>query len=363
MVQQYLDHAHEILTSPRTNFKRGSKGSGLVSLFGSQNEYDLREGFPLLTTKKMYHEGIIHELIWFMKGETNIKYLEDNGIKIWRRDAFQHNLPGMIKEGIFQEGMKKYSTSWESALQEYGQRIIEDKEFAQRFADAGPIYGKQWRAWETFDPNLGKIVKVDQLQNMINGLKKKPTGKKHIVSAWQPGDVPRMSLPPCHVMFQATSDGDGNLEVQLYQRSCDEFLGVPYNIASYALLTKIIAQEVGMKPKTFIHSFGDAHFYSGLAKRGEWYQEHFEELQSRVRDVSERSGYLEVLDWISTNVPKDKSEKKYDHVTAILRQLSREPKQMPHIEISNKPFEELTIDDFVIGGYTPAKPIRREMAV
>tara|TARA_Y100000310_G_scaffold344364_1_gene456766 strand:+ start:7629 stop:8720 length:1092 start_codon:yes stop_codon:yes gene_type:complete len=363
MVQQYLDHCKEILSSPRSNFKFGSKGSGLVSLFGYQNNYDLREGFPLLTTKKMFHKGIIHELVWFMRGDTNIKYLEDNGVDIWRRDTFQHNFSKMVKEGIFSDGMKKYSSDWDQALDEYGQRIREDSEFAERFGDAGPIYGKQWRNWEFYDKEKAKLVKVDQLRNMIEGLKKKPMGKKHIVSAWQPGDVPKMSLPPCHTLFQATSDGDGGLEMQLYQRSCDQFLGVPYNIASYSLLTQVIAQEVSMEAKTFVHTFGDSHFYSGLSEKGKWYQENFSKLQNMVWLTSNEEDYLGVLDWIKNQAPQDKNENKYDHVTAILKQLSRQPKKLPTIEIAKKPFDELEFNDFKLMDYEYDKPIRRQMAV
>jgi thymidylate synthase len=298
-----------------------------------------------------------------MKGDTNIKYLEDNNIGIWRRDAFQHNTPALVAEGIIPKDLKKYSEGWETALAEYGQRIREDEEFAQRFGEGGPIYGKQWRDWEFFDKEKNKLVKIDQLGNMINGLRKKPMGKKHIVSAWQPGDVPNMSLAPCHVMYQATSDGEGNLELQLYQRSCDQFLGVPYNIASYAILTQVIAQEVGMKAKTFIHTFGDSHFYSGLDEKGKWYRANFDKLQDKVRNVSFSKEFLEVLDWIKTEAPQDKNENKYDHVTAILRQLSREPKKLPTMEIADKPFDQLEFEDFVLKDYEHDKPIRRSMAV
>ena len=155
MVEQYLEHSRQILSSEFSDFKSGSKGSGLISLFGYQNEYDLRKGFPLLTTKKMYTKGIIQELIWFFSGSTNIKYLEDNGVKVWRWNTFEHNLPSMVKENIFPKHLldkeNKYGSDWDKAMEEYGQRIRESEEFAQRFGDAGPIYGKQWRHWEYFD--------------------------------------------------------------------------------------------------------------------------------------------------------------------------------------------------------------------
>ncbi|MEK6895677.1 MAG: thymidylate synthase [Nanoarchaeota archaeon] len=362
MVEQYLEHSKDILTSDYSGFKGGSKEAGLISLFGYQNEYDLRDGFPLLTTKKMSIDPIVHELIWFLKGDTNIKYLEDHKVSIWRADAFQHNLSGMIKEGIFSEGMKKYSHDWNEAMKEYGQRIREDEEFAGRFGDAGPIYGRQWRKWKYTDKN-GKTSEIDQLGRVLDNMRKKPVGKKHLINAWNPGDVPKMSLPPCHVLYQMTANEEGQLDLQLYQRSCDMFLGVPFNIASYSMLTQIIAQELDLEPRRFIHTFGDSHFYSGLEKRSAWYRENLSELKNRVRNVSDREGHLGVLDWINTNSPREQIEEEYDHVTAILEQLSREPKALPRLQIARKDFDKLTIGDFKIEGYEPHSVIKRKMAV
>jgi thymidylate synthase len=363
MAQQYLDHSKAILTSRRSNFKGGSKGSGIISLFGYQNEYDLSEGYPLLTTKKMATRSMFHETIWFLRGDTNIKYLEDNNCPIWRPDAFQDNLPAMQREGIFSDSIVKYSPDWDKAMAEYGQRIKEDEEFAHRWGDAGPIYGKQWRRWEYYDHDKKRFIEIDQVGKMIEGLRKKPTGKKHIVDSWNPGDTPNMSLPPCHVLYQATANEEGEMELQLYQRSCDQFLGVPFNIASYAALTQVIAQEAGMVPKTFIHTFGDSHFYSSIGKRTQWHRDNFRELQKRIIDVSEREGYLEVVEWINKNAPSDGNEEKYDHVTAILEQMSREPRPLPQLHIADKPFDQLTIDDFVVENYDPHPAIRRSMAV
>ena len=362
MVKQYLDHCKEILTSDFSGFKEGSKGSGLISLFGYQNAYDLREGFPLLTTKKMWVKNIASELIWFIKGDTNIKTLEDSNIKIWRPDAFQHNLTDIVKEGIFPEGMVKYSSDWGKAMEEYGQRIREDSEFAERFGDAGPIYGRQWRNWKYVDED-GNISEIDQLGNVIEKMKKKPLGKKYVVSAWNPGDVPKMSLAPCHTLFQMTSNEEGEFDLQMYQRSCDQFLGVPYNIASYSMLTQIIAQELGLEPRRFIHTFGDSHFYTGLEKRGQWYKENLPKLKKLIKDAEFFSNYNEILDWINESAPSDKTEEKYDHITAILEQLSRTPKELPKMEIAKKPFDKLTIDDFTLEGYESHPFIKRSMAV
>ena len=376
MVQQYLDHCKEIFTSERSNIKKGSKGSAIISLFGHQSIYDLRKGFPLLTTKKMAKKSMIHELIWFIAGDTNIKYLEDNKVPIWRGNSFEYNLPKMVKEGIFPEGIKKYSLNWDQAMEEYGQRIKKSEEFAERWGEAGPIYGQQWRRWEYFDKDKKEFVEVDQLNNLIEGLKKKPTGKKHIVDSWNPGDTPKMSLPPCHVLYQATANEQGELELQLYQRSCDEFLGVPFNLSSYVALTQIIAQETSLTPKTFIHTFGDSHFYTGLEKRTKWYRENFKELQRRVKQAIKvektfetKGNYLDVLDWINENSPRDvdfpdePTEENYDHVTAILEQLSREPRALPKLTIAKKPFDKLTIDDFTFGNYDPHPAIKRDMLV
>ncbi len=388
MTQQYLDHAKAILTSERSNFKGGSKGAGIISLFGHQSIYDLREGFPLLTTKKMATNSMFHELLWFLKGDTNIKYLEDNKSPIWRADVFNHNLDKMADAGIFPGGMEKYSPEWTAALKDYGTRIKEDVKFAKKWGDAGPIYPQQWRKWNKYDPlklkignwemnlkifgkQLYKKKEIDQVQNMIEGLKKKPTGKKHIVSAWNVADLKEMSLPPCHVLFQATANENGELEMQLYQRSCDQFLGVPFNTAAYSALTQIIAQETEMIPKTFVHTFGDSHFYASVGKRTQWYKEHFKDLQKTIRtavkleeSAGDKSGYLEVIDLINKNAPSDGNEEKYDHVTAILEQLARDPQKLPTLTITKKPFDQLTIDDFVVSeDYDPHPAIKRKMCV
>lgn len=368
MVQQYLNHCKEILTSEWSGFKGGSKESGLISLFGYQNSYDLRKGFPLLTTKKMYTDSIIHELVWFLRGETNIKYLEDNKCSIWRADTFQHNLPGMIKEKIFSEGMKKYSPEWDSAMKEYGQRIREDSEFAKRWGEAGPIYGRQWRKWKYFDEEKKEMVELDQLGRVINNMKKNPVGKKHLVSAWNPVDVPKMSLPPCHVMYQMTATENGELDLQLYQRSCDQFLGVPFNIASYAMLTQIIAQELNLTPRRFVHTFGDSHFYTGANERGEWYKKNLFSLKERIKESirvedSSKIPYLMTLDWINKNAPENGVDEKYDHITAVLEQLSREPKHLPKLTITKKPFDKLEFSDFIIESYGPYPAINRKMSV
>jgi thymidylate synthase len=209
-MHQYLNLLQHIIQNG--NSKHDRTGTGTLSCFGYQMRFDLAEGFPLVTTKKLHLKSIIHELLWFLKGDTNIKYLNDNGVSIWN-------------------------------------------EWADEDGDLGPVYGKQWRSWQTTD---GKAI--DQVSDVIREIKINPDSRRLIVSAWNVGDLPEMALMPCHCLFQFYVS-DGKLSCQLYQRSADVFLGVPFNIASYALLTLMIAQVCDLKPGEFIHSFGDVHLY------------------------------------------------------------------------------------------------------
>jgi thymidylate synthase len=196
--------------------KRGDRtGTGTLSVFGYQNRYDLGAGFPLLTTKKVHFKSVAHELLWILRGETNIKSLNAAGVSIW-------------------------------------------DEWADTAGDLGPVYGHQWRH---FGGPLGGTDGVDQIRELVALIKKSPTSRRLIVSAWNPQDVPQMALPPCHTLFQFYVHTDGRLDCQLYQRSADIFLGVPFNLASYALLTHLVAQSTGLKPGTFVHTFGDLHLY------------------------------------------------------------------------------------------------------
>ena len=210
-MQQYLDLMQHVLT--HGNEKSDRTGTGTRSVFGWQMRFNLADGFPVLTTKKLHLRSIIHELLWFLQGDTNIKYLQDNGVRIW-------------------------------------------DEWADENGNLGPVYGHQWRHWTTADGR-----EVDQIAQLVEGLKKNPDSRRHLVSAWNPGDVDRMALPPCHALFQFYV-ADGRLSCQLYQRSADIFLGVPFNIASYALLTLMLAQVCNLKPGDFVHTLGDAHLYS-----------------------------------------------------------------------------------------------------
>lgn len=215
-------------------------GTGTRSVFGYQTRYDLREGFPLLTTKKMYLRPIAEELLWFIKGDTNIKYLVDRNVKIWNEWPY--------------EDFKKSEDFNGETLEEFVEKIKNDDDFAKKHGDLGPVYGAQWRNFN----NEG----TDQLMKLIDSLKNNPFSRRHIISAWNPSQVDEMALPPCHTLMQFYVSSDKKyLSCQLYQRSADTFLGVPFNIASYALLTCMLAQVCGYEPKEFIHTIGDAHIY------------------------------------------------------------------------------------------------------
>jgi thymidylate synthase len=242
-MKQYLDL---LSTIRREGVVRGDRtGTGTKGIFGYQMRFNLAEGFPLLTTKKVFLKGVIHELLWFLSGDTNIKYLVDNGVHIWDSDAFRYYNELCVKHGVLPVDLETFlsAAGVESPIEGY------------RFGDLNHVYGYQWRSW----PKASGEV-VDQIQTVINTLKTNPTSRRMIVSAWNVADVEDMALPPCHTMFQFFV-AEGKLSCQLYQRSADTFLGVPFNIASYALLTMMIAKECGLEPGDFVHTLGDAHLY------------------------------------------------------------------------------------------------------
>ena len=247
-MQQYLElvkhiRDHGIKKEDRT-------GTGTVSIFGHQMRFNLAEGFPLVTSKKVHLKSILHELLWFIRGDTNIRYLIENGVGIWNDWPYQN----WLRETGQDKHLVKYSSEWRVVMAEFTQQIIADQDFADKYGDLGPVYGKQWR-------NFGG---VDQLSQLMSDLQFNPDSRRLIVSAWNPQDIPVMiksGLPPCHSLFQFYVV-EGRLSCQLYQRSADVFLGVPFNIASYAALTMMIAQVAGLKLGDFVHTFGDAHLYS-----------------------------------------------------------------------------------------------------
>ncbi|ANX13444.1 thymidylate synthase [Fictibacillus arsenicus] len=264
-MKQYLDFLQDILHNGTK--KEDRTGTGTVSVFGRQMRFDLEDGFPLVTTKKLHLKSIIHELLWFLKGDTNIAYLKENKVRIW-------------------------------------------DEWADEEGNLGPVYGHQWRSWSA--PNGDTI---DQISNVINDIKNNPDSRRLIVSAWNPADVPNMALPPCHLLFQFYV-ADGKLSCQLYQRSADSFLGVPFNIASYALLTMMVAQVTGLKPGEFVHTIGDAHIY-------------------------------------------------LNHIEQVELQLTREPKPLPKMKLNPSVTNifDFTFDDFELVDYEAHPHIKGEVSV
>lgn len=239
-MKQYHDLLQHLLD--KGVWKDDRTGTGTYSVFGYQMRFDLKDGFPLVTTKKIFTKAVTHELLWFLKGESNIQYLCQNGVRIW--DDWPY-------------ATYKASSDFKGeTIKEFAEKIANDSAFAKQWGELGPVYGVQWRSWE------GKEGKAyDQISHLVEQLKKNPYSRRHIVSAWNVPFIDQMALPPCHTMFQFYVS-EGKLSCQLYQRSADVFLGVPFNIASYALLTMMLAQVCGLEYGDFVHTFGDVHLYS-----------------------------------------------------------------------------------------------------
>ena len=303
---QYLDLLQDILENGHEK-KEFNSGMTLKSVFGRQCRYDLSKGFPLLTTKKVFLRGIIEELLWFLKGDSNIKYLVDRNVHIWDEWAYK-----IYKERNAK--LKKLLTA-----EEFIQKIKDDKKFAKKWGELGPVYGRQWRKWKTSD---GRVI--DQIAWAINKLKKTPTRKHVVISAWNPEYIYEMArsrktamvLPPCHTFFQINVNDKKELSLQLFQRSSDVFLGVPFNIASYALLTMMFAHVLGFKPGEFVHTFGDVHIYG-------------------------------------------------NHMDQVKEQLTRKPRPLPRIKLNPKVknIDDFKIEDFELIGYNPYPPIKGEVTV
>jgi len=264
-MRQYLDLLDNILE--KGTRKEDRTGTGTISLFGHQMRFNLQDGFPLLTTKKLHLKSIIYELLWFLQGDTNIKYLNDNGVRIWN-------------------------------------------EWADEQGNLGPVYGAQWRSWPTADGR-----RIDQITQVVDSLTCNPDSRRHLVCAWNVGEIDSMALPPCHILFQFYV-ANGKLSCQLYQRSADVFLGVPFNIASYALLTMMMAQVTGLEPGDFVHTFGDVHIY-------------------------------------------------LNHLEQVKLQLTREPRSLPKMIINPevKSIFDFKFEDFTLEGYNPHPHIKGSVAV
>lgn len=288
-MKAYLDLCRYVLE--KGTFKMDRTKTGTKSVFGYQMRFDLSEGFPLLTTKKVHLRSIIHELLWFISGNTNIKYLVDNGVRIWNEWPYE----------IF----KKSKDYQGESMNDFVEKIKSDDDFATKYGDLGPVYGAQWRNFNG----------IDQLQYILDELKNNPNSRRMILSAWNPSEIHSMALPPCHTLIQFYV-ADGKLSLQLYQRSADIFLGVPFNIASYALLLMMVAQVTGYKVGEFVHTLGDAHIY----------QNHFDQIKL---------------------------------------QLSRTPKQPPKMILNPnvKSLYDFKYEDFELKDYDPHPAIKGKVAV
>lgn len=315
MTVQYLHLAEKIL---KEGNDRGDRtGTGTRSIFGHQMRFDMADGFPLLTTKRVAFRLVVSELLWFIKGDTNIRYLLEHNNHIWDEWAFANYVqsdaytgPDMTNFGLRSQEDESFNEVYQSQMRQFTDRILADEQFAAEFGDLGNVYGAQWRAWQS---RQGEVI--DQLKAVIEQIKHNPQSRRLIVTAWNPEDVPTAALPPCHVLFQFYVEED-KLSLQLYQRSGDLFLGVPFNIASYALLLHLVARETGLKAGEFIHSFGDVHIY----------QNHFDQIET---------------------------------------QLSREGKPLPRLWLNPEKTSifDFEVDDIRVEGYEPHALIKAPVAV
>ena len=298
-MKAYLDLLRRIIDEGAVKGDR--TGTGTKSVFGHQMRFDLSEGFPLLTTKKVFLKGVIHELLWFLAGDTNIGYLVRNGVHIWDNDAYRY-----YGELCTERGVEPISR--EQFLAEAEQGNASEIE-GYRYGDLNHVYGYQWRSWPRPDGRA-----IDQISEVIDTIRRNPNSRRMLVSAWNVAEVEQMALPPCHVMFQFYV-ADGRLSCQLYQRSADTFLGVPFNIASYALLTMMIAQVCGLQPGDFVHTLGDTHLY-------------------------------------------------LNHLEQAAEQLSREPRKLPtmHLNPDVKSIFDFRYEDFTLEGYDPHPAIKAPMS-
>ncbi|WP_020060714.1 thymidylate synthase [Bacillus sp. 123MFChir2] len=312
---EYLNMCRHVMENGTR--KEDRTGTGTVSVFGYQMRFDLSQGFPLLTTKRVPFRLVASELLWFMKGDTNIRYLLQHNNNIWNEWAFKNWVesdvytgPDMTDFGLRSQQDEEFNKQYEEQMELFKTKVLEDDEFAKSYGNLGDVYGKQWRAWKT---TAGETL--DQLHDVIEMIKKNPDSRRLIVSAWNPEDIPSMALPPCHTLFQFYV-ADGKLSCQLYQRSGDIFLGIPFNIASYSLLTHLIAHECGLEVGEFVHTIGDAHIYTN----------HFEQVE---------------------------------------KQLAREPRPFPVLKLNQdvKSIFDFEMNDLVLEGYDPHPVIKAPVAV
>jgi len=339
-------------------FKPNRTGIDTISVFDGHYQHDLATGFPLLTTKKMFTRGTFHELIWFLRGSRNIKYLVDNDVGIWNGNAHAH----------YQKHHK--SAAGILTLDEYIEKIKTDDDFAKRFGDIGPVYGFQWRHFQGVDDTTGEVVEHDQLTTIVETLRRDPTNRKMVMTAWNPPQLKDMALDPCHVLYNFNvmrrADGQDELRGYMFQRSCDTFLGVPFNMSTTAALIQVVAGQLGLPAGIMGHTLADMHLYCGdgaeVGGRGAWYEKHIPELSDRVTQAASPADYLDIRNWVQTSAP-DEVKVGFDHIPQALEQLSREPKLLSTLTVADKPFDELEIGDFSLEGYEHHPKLIGQMAV
>jgi thymidylate synthase len=325
MMKQYQTLLKELLVNGKRQFNERT-GHLMIGKSGHQSVYDLNQGFPATTTKRLFFRGVSEELLWLARGERNVKGLVDRGIHIWDGNAFDLYVK---RNGL---NLKKHTPEWDQAMKQYVKCIESDSKFAEKEGDLGPIYGAQWRAWQ------GKNGQpIDQLKdNVIEGLRKQPGTRYAILNAYKVDELQDMSLPACHAFAQFNVWEDSILDVNMFQRSCDAFLGVPFNTASYPLLTSLIAKELGLKVGTFYHSFGNVHLYAGIAPRSDFLKDDtsFAKLQKKVSGATENSDFMDIRQWYINNSPAEgQGNERKDHLPFVLEQLSIEPRELPTLEV------------------------------
>jgi len=325
-MEQYHQLLKEILGRGDVQFEPRTQ-EHILGISAWQSVYDLRKGFPLVTTKNVPPRFPFEELFWKLRGERNVKSLFDRKIHIWDANAFDHYL----KRNDLKENFPKHSPEWNTEFEKYSKRL-EDSEFAEDAGDLGPVYGYQWRHWTRKD---GK--EIDQLTKLLEGIKEKPGSRYHVLSAWNVGDLQDMALGPCPFWHQFSVFGE-NMDLTMVQRSCDVFLGVPFNIAQDSLLTHMVAKETGFKPRLFNHSYINVHAYLGVPPRSDFWldEKNVMEFQARFGEVKEKSEYLNLKDWCLDNTPPEsEGNEKKDHIPFILTQLSKPPRELPSLKILN----------------------------
>lgn len=332
-MKQYHDLLKDILINGDFQYDPRTE-EYVLGISGHLSNYDLREGFPLVTTKKIPYRLVFEELFWKLRGERNIKSLFDRNVHIWDGNAFDHYL----KRHNLKSKFPKHTKKWDKKFEWYKEKIAKNPNFALVEGDLGPIYGYQWRHWKKKDGE-----EIDQLQNILKSLKEKPGSRYHIISAWNVGELEEMALGPCPFWHQFTVYGK-NLDLHTVQRSCDVYIGVPFNIAQEAAFLHLVAKETGLNPRRFIHDYVNAHIYLGVPPRAKFFcdKRNLTEFKNKVRGIKDPEQYIELREWYINNAPpEEEKQKRKDHMPFVLEQLSKKPKKLPNIIIQDIPLFDL----------------------